>query len=97
MKIKSLNKWEGIISLLWIISVFLLVVFLLRHELLFKPMWLFILVLLAAWWGIGLVFAISGLKRGNWINRACAVVTLCAFAFFILAWLWPVKSISHAN
>jgi hypothetical protein len=95
MKIKFLDQWEGLASLLWIVLAFLLVRFLLLHQLLFKPTWLFDLFLLAIWWGAGLVFAISGLRRGCWINRVCALLTLCTFALFILAWLWPVKSHGH--
>jgi hypothetical protein len=89
---KIFNQWEGLISLVWIILMFLITVLLIRYQLMFEPLWLFYILVLLTWWGVGLVFAISGLKRGHWINRACAVATLCAFALFVLAWLWPVYS-----
>jgi hypothetical protein len=82
-------KWEGAISLLWVALGFLVILF---FKPFFVPIWLFLLILFAGWWGVGLVLAISGIKHGHWVSRVCAVLSICAFVFFVWAITHPVAS-----
>ena len=46
--------------------------------------------ILLCWWGIGLLLAISGLRRGNLPSRIAGVLTIGAFLFYAWDMLRPV-------
>lgn len=52
--------------------------------------WWFFLVWFFMWWGVSLVFALSGLRRGDRTNRVYAGLSVAAFlGFACLLLRWP--------
>jgi hypothetical protein len=96
MKPKIASEWQGLASLLWVVLVFVIIKFVvLTNELMFEPLWLFDLLLFAVWWGVGLAFAISGLRRGHFVSRFCAVLSICALVYFVWSLTRPV--VAHGD
>jgi hypothetical protein len=88
MKLKIINNWEGLISLLWISSAYFLLMFLSHYALSPTRVWLFVSAMFVGWWGVSLIFAISGLRHGHLASRVCAALTIgivlyFAYEFFI--------------
>jgi len=60
-------------------------------ELEFEPFFVFVLLVLLAWLGVGLFLAVVGLSRGNLFGRLCAVIGIGLFLFLARAmWLSPL-------
>jgi hypothetical protein len=88
MKLKIIERWEGLISLLWISIVFCLIAYLVTHVLYFKT-WRGWIIVIVVWWGVGLVFAISGLRHGHLASRVCAALTIGICLYFLYAFFFP--------
>ena len=85
-------KWEGAFSLLWVVLAYLIIGVLSQLQIHLELSWFVVLILLATWWGVGLVFAISGIKHGHWTSRVCAGLTISAFLFLMWIYFKPVLS-----
>lgn len=75
-------KHEGILSLVWVLLGeqcvrWVLLPMLSDSEDTFYGIFL----VLFLWWGIGLILAVSALRRGSLLNRAFAVATILLFAY----------------
>ena len=83
--IARMRKLEGMISLLWVLLFGICfswppVV----DRLQFKPVWLFIMTAIVLWWGGGLLFAVSAVRRGSVLNICCGWMTITGFILFLL-------------
>jgi hypothetical protein len=86
MNTKPLNNWAGLISIVWLLGGFALIAYVLApRDTQFEPLWLLLVLILGVWLGVGLLLAIAGLKRGNWLGRILAAIAICLFIYF--AWL----------
>jgi hypothetical protein len=91
MNAKIMSSWAGLLSILWMLGGYALLAFVASaHDLHFEPMWLFMLITLSAWLGIGLFLVVAGLRRGNLAGRVCAVVGLVVFLYFAWQMVSPV-------
>jgi hypothetical protein len=96
MNTKLLNNWAGLISILWMVGGFALIAGVLSpHDIHFEPSWLYGVVLFLVWLGVGLLFAIAGLRRGNLAGRICAVIAVVVFVFFVWQMVVPAFSRAH--
>jgi hypothetical protein len=105
MSSRVLRSWAGLISIFWILGGYELLFngTLIRH-LLFLPTWFYLLAGLFAWLGVGLGFAIMGLKGGTLAGRLGgllgAVIFTC-FAWMIAApalhWSHPIIGRERLN
>jgi len=86
------TKFDGVISLLWVLawSAVLYASMFSRHLHIEEFMPLFI-VLLTLWWGVGLLFAVSALRRGSPLNFLCGLATLIGFVAFLRWFIFPVR------
>ena len=83
-------KNDGVFSLTWVVAwaaayyVCLLSrgVYTDQFRLLFLGIW-------ALWWGVGLLFAVSALRRGSMMNSLCGLGTVVAFIFFLRLLVFP--------
>ena len=85
MNKSSKGKWHGLAALIWMGAV---AVFFLSMT---NPIWFsspareFCHVFWAfVWWPAALVLVISGLWRGNIVNRICAILAICLAAGIVL-------------
>ena len=98
MQGKALASWNGVLSVLWVTAWFVLLpvalgVFDRLAELGQALVWTFGLL---GWWGVGLLLAISGLRRGNLPSRVCGFLTVVAFALFMFSALTPIsRTVRH--
>jgi hypothetical protein len=87
MNNKLFDNWAGLVSIIWLIGGFLFISCVLSpHNIHFEPLWLYGLVLFLVWLGVGLLFAIAGLRRGNSPGRICAVAAIGVFIFLCGRW-----------
>jgi hypothetical protein len=91
MQIFATMKYDGVLSLLWVsLWAVCLYTFIFSRHVAWEHFMPFFLVLLALWWGVGLVLAISALRRGSPANFICGLATILGFICF-LRWLtFPV-------
>ena len=83
-------KNDGVFSLTWVLAwaaayyVCLLSrgVYIEQFRLLFLGVW-------ALWWGVGLLFALSALRRGSLMNSLCGLGTVVAFICFLRLLIFP--------
>lgn len=85
-------NWSGVLSVPWVgLGLALVLLFgprlHLTSELGQVLLWTYIFL---GWWGIGLLLAISGLRRGNLPSRVFGVITIGAFLFFAWTLVWPL-------
>ena len=94
MKLNALNDWYGLISLVWVSAIFGIIVLLhsLKADFARVPEVELVLLYMIVWWGIGLLFAVSGVREGQPLSRFCAVVSMLGFAAFVHYGLLPVIS-----
>jgi hypothetical protein len=86
MSTKSDSNWLGFISILWMAAGLAFKNAILdRYPFEFRPTWLYFLAssvfLFGIWWGIGLLFAVSALRRRSLAGRICAIISICAFLY----------------
>jgi hypothetical protein len=87
--LKALNSWTGFASIIWLLGGYEVLFFFLGqrgHP--FNPGWLFLLTILV-WLGVGLLFAIDGLRSRSLAGRISAFVALGIFLFFVWALFFP--------
>jgi hypothetical protein len=68
MKLEITERWEGLISLLWISIAYFLLNYLAYYMFLPQRLWLFALVLSICCWVISMAFAISGFRHGHLVD-----------------------------
>src|SRR5947207_111192 len=97
MNTKALNSWAGLLSIVWILGGYALLLFVLeRHQFFLEPFGLYLLFILAAWLGVGLLFAIVGFRHGKLAGRLCGIVGAVLFLYF--AWtVWLSPLFHHAK
>jgi hypothetical protein len=62
-----------------------------RSRFFLQPFGFDLLVILAAWLGVGLLFAIAGFRRGNPGGRLCGIGGMVVFLYFAwTVWLSPL-------
>ncbi|HEY5040600.1 MAG TPA: hypothetical protein VIK53_01195 [Verrucomicrobiae bacterium] len=90
MKPTVLRSWAGLIAIAWMVGIF--------ERLDYPPHMTFFNVLfgienssqlslfadLFVWLGVGLIFAIAGLRCGKSAGQVCATIAICIFIYF--AW-----------
>jgi hypothetical protein len=92
MTLKSLNNWSGLIAVAWLLGIrwfFSLDPRVISYRI---PDSLLLLAVMVIWLGVGLLFAVSGLRRGNDFSRICSVFALFVFIDFALGILNPVRA-----
>jgi hypothetical protein len=88
MNTQAIKKWEGALSLVWVALG--LVVFMCRGDHLnFDSFCVMFLAVFVAWWGVALVFAVSGLCSGSRVSALAGLVTILAFLYFLCWALIP--------
>jgi len=94
MKLSALKDWYGLISLVWVSAIFGVIVLLqaLKADFTRVPVVTLVMLYMVVWWGIGLLFAVSGVRAGHSLSRFCAVVSMLGFAAFVHYGLFPVFS-----
>jgi hypothetical protein len=97
---KGTNTWSGYIAVTWmLVGLARLRLGLERYNLEFRPGWLYLIVVFlyvfGIWWGIGLLFALSGLRSKGVTNRICAILAICAFLYS--AWHIVGAALSRAK
>jgi hypothetical protein len=98
MNTKALQNWVGISSILWMVGGYAFIRHvMLPHNLQFEPFWLYMLVLFFGWLGVGLLLAVTGLRRGNWAGRIFAFVAIGVFIFFAWLMVSPVFERAHVR
>jgi hypothetical protein len=86
MNSRVLRSWASLLSIFWMLGGYALIINgVMIRPLLFLPTWLFLLAGLFVWLGVGLAFAIMGLKGGNLAGRLCGLLGVAIFSYF--AWL----------
>src|ERR1017187_2391409 len=95
MSIKPLKSWSGLFSIFWLVGIFEIFgyppfVFL---DALFgveKSQQLSLVVDLLIWLGVGLLFAIVGLRCWKSAGQLCSIAAICIFIYFAWRLLHPV-------
>ena len=88
-KFSSLRNWSGLIAITWMIGIYEFLshapeIFFLNLFNLNFVSWLGQFAYLGIWLGIGLIFAIVGLRSKNLAAQICAIIAICVFILF--AW-----------
>jgi len=86
------TKWDGVFSLGWVSAwgtVFYLCIF--GRHVDFEQFGALSLAVLAVWWGVGLLFAISAVRRGSLVNSLCGLATILGFIFFLNLLIFPTN------
>jgi len=78
-------KYDGVLSIAWVALGAVALRFLISFE-----GYLFV-YFVAVWWGVGLLFAISALSRGLYLNFACGLATILAFIWFVPKLIIPIR------
>lgn len=92
---KPVTCWAGLFSIVWMVGYALFM----DHIGItgFEPFWLCLLLIFSSWLGLGLLFALSGLVRGNPSGRICGFFALLVFLYFAWQVVTPVFERSHAR
>jgi len=92
MNNRVLNSWAGLVSIVWILGGYVLVLLIPeRYRFFLEPFGLDLIFILAAWLGVGLLFAIADFRRGNLGARLCGIVGTVMFLHFAwTVWLSPL-------
>jgi hypothetical protein len=95
MSAKSKSTWLGCFSFVWMVTGFAFTHFVLeRYNFEFRPDWLYLLAVsvfvFGIWWGVGLLLAVAGVKRGNLAGRICAIISICVFVYFAWDMISPI-------
>ena len=102
MKPTVLRSWAGLISIAWMVGIF--------EHLDDPPYMTFFNVLfgienssqisliadLFVWLGVGLIFAIAGLRCGKSAGQVCAIIAICIFIYFAWHLLHPAYVVGTA-
>jgi hypothetical protein len=88
MKANLFRSWAGFISVVWIALAY--VFFQLFPPYRYEPYTICLCLVFFGWWGVGLLFAVSALRRGPLVSRVFATLTVCAFAYFVWYNLSPM-------
>jgi hypothetical protein len=84
------SKWAGSLSIVWMVAGYLLIRYVAAPRgLQFEPFWLCAATVFGGWLGVGLFFAIAGLRSGSALGRASAILALVLFALFAWHMLYP--------
>lgn len=85
MRLNWLKNCYGILSLVWISGIFGVLLLLGHLKAEFPDISALVggLLYIIVWWGIGLLFAISGVRAGHPVSRVCAVISILAFGAFV--------------
>jgi hypothetical protein len=82
MSATAIKKWEGILSVLWVLIG--LAVFMWRRDHLhFDSFAVMFLAVFVAWWGVALLLAISGFRSTSRVSAIAGSVTVLGFLFFL--------------
>ena len=92
MSIKVLRNWAGLASIVWMVGIFVFLNHAPENFFLFKfdsSSWVVEFSLLGIWLGIGLFFAITGLRCGKSAGQLCAIAAIIVFIYFAWHLLYP--------
>jgi hypothetical protein len=92
MNSKFLNNWLGPIAVVWLLGAHRLLSYLVAHIAQQIPESLFILIEIVCWLGVGLLLAVSGVRRGSNVSRIFAMLAICIFVHFAWQVLNPPKA-----
>ena len=95
MSIALLKRWAGLVSIVWLVGIF---------EIFGYPPFVFfnalfgverspqlsLVVDLVIWLGVGLLFAIFGLRCWKSAGQLCSIAAICIFIYFAWRLLHPV-------
>jgi hypothetical protein len=97
MSAKGLANWSGVVSIAWMLGGYYSLSFIIvPRDWRFDPEWLFLLLVLFGWMGVGLLLAMFGLRRGSVAGRICSVTALGVVLYF--AWfVWLSPAVTHAR
>lgn len=86
---KLLTNWAGCISILWMVGMYEAQDYVPDFFLNFSPSWLSLCAVLGGWLGVGLLFAITGLRCGSNACRVCCLIAILTFLYFVRQLLFP--------
>jgi hypothetical protein len=81
MALTKTTYFEGELSLVWVVGYYILSIMLMPRFAGTNALGWFAEVWFFTWWTPGLTLSISGLRRGEFVSRICAGVTLFTFTF----------------
>ncbi|HEY1171357.1 MAG TPA: hypothetical protein VGH19_08325 [Verrucomicrobiae bacterium] len=89
--LKRYQPWHGLISLIWLYSIFGVLTLLARLKVNFLeiPILLIFLLYFVGWLGIGLLLATSGVKTGHPFSQTCALLSLLSIWIFAETFILP--------
>ncbi len=95
MQTKALRNWAGLFSIIWMMTWFVLIHYVMvpRH-MIFDPVWLWIFGLLSAQLIPGLLLAIAGLRCGDRVGRVCAISAIGLFLWFVWYGVVPTVAVT---
>ena len=82
------KKLEGLFSLIWVALGFALFTSWSSFPGFDSP-YSFFLAVFVAWWGVGLMFAISGVRRGSRVSVFGGWLIIIGFVIFLIGMLVP--------
>jgi hypothetical protein len=93
MNTTLLKNWAGLVSIIWMVGLYEIMVHLPVD---FAPSldlssWHGLMVFLGVWLGVGLYFAVTGLRCRAVAGQLCAVVAIFVFVYFAWHLLYPSK------
>lgn len=86
------RKWDGILSLVWVSPGFVAFEFFGFEWWRFANSALSVILIFGAWWGFGMLLAISGFKSGVRISVLASLGTTLWFLYF----LWSIRPHYHS-
>lgn len=82
MSALAIKKWEGPFSVVWV-GLGALFFTSRRDHLSFGSLYVMFLAVFVVWWGVGLLFAASGLRSGSRVGMLCGWCTILGFLVFL--------------
>lgn len=94
MQPKAINTWAGFVSILWMVSWFIMIHYVMvPNHIVLDPFWLCLLLALSVQLIPGLLLAIAGAGCGSRAGRVCANLAIGLFLWFVWYGVLPIASV----
>ena len=90
--IKQIKNWAGLISIAWMVGVYWFLNHAPEDFILFRfdfASWVTQFTYLGIWLGIGLLFAITGLRCGKSAGQLCGIAAVIVFIYYVWHLFYP--------
>lgn len=96
MQPKAINTWAGFAAILWMVSGFIMIHYVMvPNHIILDPLWLFLLLTLSVQLVPGLLLAIAGVGCASRAGRVCANLAIGLFLWFVWFGVLPVVSVTR--